>query len=301
MRLQTMTRWLAQPQRGNKAANSRDCREAGRPGIRAARSVRRALHGWRLGLVVTAWLWPVAALAESSSPTFSLDASAIVDTLAVVSGGAGHGVRVLARADLVGNYDGSAGALPWVSAQVDLAAINGTSISALAGDAQGLSNIEFDRTVRVVNAWVQASSTHAAIKLGVIDTNLDFDEQNVGTMFVHSSHGIGPEFSGAGLDGPGGAPDTTLGAVVSVFDAAAEWKPRAGLFNGRPGDPAHPGRPGFAFGRDIGVLVIVEADWQGDLGRVSVGGCISPRSCRRSMAAVTGAGLRAGSSRSSAT
>ena len=83
---------------------------------------------------------------------------------------------------------------------------------------------------------------------------------------------MGPELSGAGLDGAGSSPDTTLGAIASVFDAATGWKARVGLFNGRPGDPDHPGQPSFAFNRDIGMLVIGEADHTWAWGRIAVGG-----------------------------
>ncbi|MDE2404129.1 MAG: carbohydrate porin [Sphingomonadales bacterium] len=217
-------------------------------------------------------LSPGNVRAEDAAPPLTVDAAALVDTMGVASGGAARGTRVLARADLRAQYDGSAGALPWLSAQLDIAAINGQSISALAGDVQGVSNIEFDRTLRVVNAWVQASSAHAALKVGIIDSNLDFDEQNVGALFVHASHGMGPELSGAGLDGAGSSPDTTLGAIVSLFDAAAGWKVRAGVFNGRPGDPARAGEPNFSFSRDNGVLAIAEADLTRAWGRIAVGG-----------------------------
>ena len=250
-----MTRRLTRRGDAGKTVAARHCRALG-----------------RFAAALVALAPGVACAGEATPKPVTLDASALVDTLAVVSGGVEHGIRVLARGDLKANYDGSGGKLPWFSAQLDLAAIGGKSISALAGDVQGVSNIEFDRTLRVVNAWVQASSTHGALKLGIIDSNLDFDEQNVGAIFVNASHGMGPDLSGAGLDGAGSSPDTTLGAVASLFDAAAGWKARLGVFNGRPGDPAHPGQPSFALNRDIGVLAIGEADWTRPWGRVAVGG-----------------------------
>ncbi|MBU6269086.1 MAG: carbohydrate porin [Sphingomonadales bacterium] len=258
------------------------CFMVGRMGARACAAVLAGVLA----------LAPGSVQAGEAPNPLSVDASALVDTLAVAGGGVGHGTRVLARADLRAHYDGTGGALPWLSGLIDVAAINGKSVSALAGDVQGVSNIEFDRTVRVVNAWVKASSTHAALKLGIIDSNLDFDEQNVGALFLHSSHGMGPEMTGAGLDGAGSSPDTTLGAVVSVFDGEAGWKLRAGVFNGRPGDPARPGSPSFAFSRDIGALAIGEADWSGSWGRIAVGGW----HFTSTLSALDGSGNRRGAS-----
>ena len=208
---------------------------------------------------------------EPTAKALTIDATILNDTMSVVSGGMSRGTRLLARGDLRANYDGTSGALPWLSGQIDVAAINGTSISELVGDAQGVSNIEFDRTLRVVNAWAQISLTHAALKVGIIDSNLDFDEQNVGAMFIHSSHGMGPDISSAGLDGGGSAPNTTLGAIASVFDAKTGWKLRLGVFNGRPGDDQRPGQPNFAFNEDIGAMLMGEVDWTRDWGRVAVG------------------------------
>lgn len=228
----------------------------------------------RLGQVAAALLLaaPAAALAdEGPVRPLSLDASALVDGLGVAGGVAG-GTRVLARGDLVLNYDGASGGVSWLSGQFNLTGIAGKSVSALAGDVQGVSSNEFPETLRVTNAWVQASSSRASLKLGIIDSNADFDEENVGAIFVHSSHGTGPELSGAGLSGSGATPNTTLGVVAALFDADAGWKLRGGLFNGRPGDPDNPGQPSFAFSREIGVLAIGEADWTRDWGRIAVGG-----------------------------
>jgi porin len=255
-RLLDMTARLSAPQARGKPIGASQCR--------------------RVGQAVAALLLaaPGTALAEEAalrSGPFSLDAAALVDGLAVAGGVAG-GTRVAARADLVLDYDGASGGVPWLSGQLDLTGIAGRSISALVGDVQGVSSNEFPDTLRVTNAWVQASGSRASLKLGIIDSNADFDEQNVGAIFVHSSHGTGPELSGAGLDGAGATPNTTLGVVAAVFDADAGWKLRGGLFNGRPGDPDHPGQPSFAFSRGIGVLAIGEADWTKAWGRIAVGG-----------------------------
>jgi porin len=209
---------------------------------------------------------------EPAARALTVDGSVLSDIMSVVKGGEARGTRVLSRADLRINYDGTRGKLPWLSGQIDVAATNGTSISALVGDTQGISNIEYDRTLRLVNAWVQISLPHAALKAGIIDSNLDFNEQNVGVVFLHASHGIGPELSGAGLDGGGASPNTTLGVIASVFDANTGWKLRAGAFNGRPGDALRPGEPNFTLNQDHGALLIAEADWTRNWGRVAVGG-----------------------------
>lgn len=241
------------------------CRKVG---FRAAcRSMAQVVAVLSLAASGSAW----ADEAPAAMGPFSLDVSALIDGMGV-AGGVEQGTRMIARGDAVLDYDGVSGGVSWLSGQIDLTLIAGKSVSALAGDVQGVSSNEFPRTLRVTNAWVQASGRRASVKVGIIDSNADFDEQNVGAIFVHSSHGTGPEFSGAGLAGSPATPNTTLGVVTALFSAEAGWRLRGGVFNGRPSDPDRPGRPSFAFSREIGVLAMGEADLTRDWGRIAVGG-----------------------------
>lgn len=209
---------------------------------------------------------------DAPRPALELDAAAILDTMVAATGDA-RGARALARIDLKLNYDGANAGHPGVTAMLDMAAYSGHGFTRdMTADLQGVSSIEAPAAFRPVNAWVQLSGTHAALKAGVIDTNADFDEQNVGALFVNASHGMGPEMSHSGLNGAGATPFSALGAIAFLYDAKAGLKLRAGLFSGRPGDPDHLARWSWAFGHAIGSLAIAEADWTGKRWRVAAGG-----------------------------
>lgn len=244
--------------------------------IRAPRAVRnRVLFARPIAALVAAGSLTLGALParaeDAPKPALTLDAVVIVDTLVAASGDA-RGARTLARADLKLNYDGASAGHPGLTAMVDLAAYTGHGFTRdVTADLQGVSSIEAPAAIRPVNAWVQWSGAHAAIKAGVIDTNADFDEQNVAALFLNASHGMGPELSHSGLNGAGAAPFSALGAIAFLYDASAGLKLRAGLFGGRPGDPAHPARWSWAFGSAIGSLAIAEADWTGKRLRLAAG------------------------------
>lgn len=179
---------------------------------------------------------------DAPKPALALDAALIADSLVAAAGDA-RGARSLVRADLKLGYDGTNAGHPGLTALVNLALYTGNGFTRdVTVDLQGISNIEGPAALRPINAWVQWSGTHAAVKAGLIDTNADFDEQNVAALFLNPSHGIGPELSHSGPNGPGTVPFTAIGAIAYAYDAKSGLKARVGLFGGRPGDAAHPRR-----------------------------------------------------------
>ena len=157
----------------------------------------------------------------------------------------------------------------WRGANLRVSALhtNGGSISARhVGDLQGVSNIEGDGALRLYEAWVQHTwARGGAAKVGVIDLNTEFDVNGVGSLFLNSAHGIAPDFSQAGANGPSIFPVTSLGAVVGT-PLAAGWTVKAGAFDGLPGDPDRHRRNHFRLSQSDGALLVLETAWTQDEG-----------------------------------
>jgi porin len=138
--------------------------------------------------------------------------------------------------------------------------VHGKSLSGdLVGDGQVSSNIDAPDGLRLFEAWLSVPiAANTVVKAGLIDLNGIFDVQEVGSLFIHSSHGIGPDFSQSGLNGPSIFP-TTSAAVV------AEWQGRgvalrAGLFDAVAGNPRRPTRTVVRFPGQSGLLIVGEGE-----------------------------------------
>ena len=215
---------------------------------------------------------PAMAQADAPSSPFTIDATATVDGVANVSGGDRRDARLLAKGEFRIAYDGTATPNRWLSGLFDVGVMNGKSISgAVIGDIQGVDNIEAVRAFRIFNAWIGVSGSRAGAKAGIIDFNVDFDEQTVGALFFNSSHGVGPELSHSGLNGPSIYPNSTLGLVAWLYDGDKDLKVRLGVFNGRPNDPDHPARTVVKIDSDNGALLVGEIDKTTKRWRAAVG------------------------------
>ncbi len=107
---------------------------------------------------------------------------------------------------------------------------NGNSISKLAGDLQGVSNIEAHKGAEILEGWLELiSPTGLRLKGGILDSNADFDSIDPAQFFINSSHGIGPDFSSVGLSGPSIFPETGLGAIA--FFEQDKWSVKLGAFD----------------------------------------------------------------------
>lgn len=130
------------------------------------------------------------------------------------------------------------------------------------GDIQTVSNIEALGTDRLMAAWIERElGETASLRLGLQDLNADFDSIGPAGLFIDSSHGIGPDISKTGSNGPSIFPVSALGAQVT-WSPAQPVTLRAAAFDGVPGDPNHP--KAFAavkLSRRDGALLIGQADW----------------------------------------
>ena len=179
------------------------------------------------------------------------------DVFADASGGAERGATYVGDLHLQLDFDGAkALGAPGLTAHVDGLWAHGGLPSALAGDAQGVSNIAAPAGVRLYEAWVQYSPPEGRVSVlaGRFDLNTEFYRLASAGLFVNSSFGMGPELSQSGLAGPSIFPDTSQGLRLAfkpsrgvVLRAAVMQAPSA-----RPQGPAGPQDGG-------GVMVIGEA------------------------------------------
>ena len=107
---------------------------------------------------------------------------------------------------------------------------NGNSISDRVGDLQGISNIEAHRGAEILEGWLELiSPIGLGLKGGILDSNGDFDSIEPAQFFINSSHGIGPDLSSVGVNGPSIFPETGLGAIA--FFEEKKWSIKLGAFD----------------------------------------------------------------------
>ena len=228
--------------------------------------LRRYTIWWRPVCVGTILLFLCAAspvLAEGNldraARPVTVEASYVVDLLAN-RGGIEDDAAVLARGDLTLAFELEDFGLPGAELFVDLMAVHGDGFSERSvGDGQVVSNIEAPAAVRPIEAWLQMPLTQGSrFKLGLIDLNAEFDVQDVGSLFLNSSHGIGPEFSQSGINGPSIFPITSVGAIVEAEYPGGQM--RVGVFDALAGGNTDQERLAIRWPGANGALLVGEVD-----------------------------------------
>lgn len=126
------------------------------------------------------------------------------------------------------------------------------------GDAQITSDIEAPESWRIYEAWFQHTwGGRASVLAGLYDLNAEFDVNRTGSLFLHSSHGIGAVFGASGRNGPSIFPVTSLAARLRVR-VAAETYAQAAVMDGVPGRPSAPEGTVVRFAAGDGVLIAAE-------------------------------------------
>jgi len=134
---------------------------------------------------------------------------------------------------------------------------HGGTPSHLAGDVQGVSNLEAPSRLALEELWLQQNmlGNRVSILAGRYDLNSEFYRLQSASLFVNSSFGIGPELAQSGREGPSIFPSTSVGARLALKPAPnIVW--RAALLDGVPVDRAqHETR---IFARGDGALLVTE-------------------------------------------
>lgn len=202
-----------------------------------------------------------------------LDAVYVADIWHNFRGGLRTGTKYLDNLDLMLTVDSRAfGVEDGTFFAYGLYNNNTTLSDTLVGDAQTISNIDATQHFRLEEFWYEQrfADGAASIKAGLIDLNSEFDAKDTASLFIDSSHGIGPDFSQTGKNGPSIFPSTSLAVRL-------DWKIRRNLlvrvaaFDAVPNDPAHPKRLKLSW--DEGTLFVAEAEYTLISGtRIGVGG-----------------------------
>ncbi|MEO8718046.1 MAG: carbohydrate porin [Burkholderiales bacterium] len=176
------------------------------------------------------------------------------------SGGLKTGSAFLGGFDFQATVDGKRSlGLDGVTFYVHVLGTHGDDPSALAGDAQGISNIAAQRGLRLFEAWGEQNFVDRNMSLlaGRFDLNAEFYHLDSASLFLNSSFGIGPEMSQTGRGGPSIFPNSSYGARF-------EWRGppvvlRAAVLNGVPVSVARADGSGGARRQGDGLLYVGEA------------------------------------------
>ena len=133
----------------------------------------------------------------------------------------------------------------------------------LIGDAQTMSNIEAPSGFKVYEFWLQRSIGNHRVLFGLFDLNSEFDSMDSASLFLNSSHGIGPDFSQSGLNGPSIFPVTSL-AIRYAYSSPSNFYLRTALFDGVPGLPEKENGTYVKWDKDEGFLFSAEAGKEAD-------------------------------------
>ncbi len=129
----------------------------------------------------------------------------------------------------------------------------------IVGDAQVLSNIDAPGALRLYELWYEQSFGKLSTRFGLYDLNSEFDAIETAGLFLHSSHGIGPDFSQSGVNGPSIFPVTSLALRVD-WGFSESGTLRYVILDGVPGDPNDVDRTTIDLGDGDGALQTVELD-----------------------------------------
>lgn len=196
--------------------------------------------------IVAALTLPVCArAAESSEATAPLmiDAAYTGEAWRNVGGGVREDGTYLENIDLIAKLDAER-AFGWRGITFLVSGLHNndpTLSDRLVGDIQTVSNIDTGGATRLYEAWMEQAFAGGAVKFGLVDLNSELDVNETGALFINSSHGIGPDFSQVGENGPSIFPIIGLGTVFR-WDYGKTVQARLGVFEGTVGDPDHPHR-----------------------------------------------------------
>ena len=126
----------------------------------------------------------------------------------------------------------------------------GKSPSELVGEIRTLSNIDAYDTWKLYEAWIQKFFLNEKVSVltGLYDLNSEFDVIETAGLFINSSHGIGPDYSQSGKNGPSIFPTTSVGLRVK-FVPDERYYFQFAVLDGVPGNPENPNGTHIKIGR----------------------------------------------------
>jgi porin len=149
---------------------------------------------------------------------------------------------------------------------------NGGDPSADAGAAQGISNIAAFHTWKLYQFWIEQNflDDNLSFLAGLFDLNSEFDTRVTSGIFINPSHGIGPDFSMTGKNGPSIFPTTSM-AIRASYNITNELNIRTAAFDGVSGDPNKPGGTHILMKQSDGLLFAGEFTYHSETDQLKSG------------------------------
>lgn len=207
---------------------------------------------------------PAIADPTDKFPALTIATRETFDAFAVPAG-IDPGTAILNKLQVSATLRGEQLGLKGWQVHAQLIRFDGQSLSKHLGDIQTADNIEAVPVTRLFEAYLakmwDRGDHSLALRLGLIDLNSQFDSIDPASLMLNSSHGIGPDLSRSGRNGPSIYPVTATGATLT-WVRSKTWTFRLGMFDGVAGSPSAP----HAFFAERlkpsdGLLVIGQADW----------------------------------------
>lgn len=183
-----------------------------------------------------------------------------------VPAGIDPGTAILNKIQVSATVRGERLGLPGWSIHAQIIRFDGQSLSKRLGDIQTADNIEAEPVTRLFESYLARlwgnDKASVAVRFGLIDLNSQFDSVDPASLMLNSSHGIGPDLSRSGRNGPSIYPVTATGSTVTWVKSQT-WTFRLGVFDGVAGSPHAP--HAFLAERlkpSDGLFLIGQTDWQ---------------------------------------
>ena len=131
-----------------------------------------------------------------------------------------------------------------------------------AGVQQGISNIETIPAWKIFQMFIKQKlfEDRLSIILGMFDLNSEFDARESSSIFINPSHGIGPDFSKSGLNGPSIFPTTSI-ALKLGYEFDNGYFIKTAVFDGVPGNPDNPTGTHILLSENDGMLFTAETGY----------------------------------------
>jgi porin len=230
---------------------------------------RAASTGYWLRRSCALLLLSVAAAAQADpndkEPPLAIAARETFDAFAVPAGNR-PGTALLNKIQVSATLRGDRLGLNGWSIHAQIIRFDGQSLSRRMGDIQTVDNIEAVPLTRLFETYVArmwGNDDHSvAVRGGLMDLNSQFDSIDAASVMLSSSHGIAPDLSRSGRNGPSIYPVTAVGTTATWVNSQT-WTFRLGVFDGVAGNPSKP--RAFIAQRlkpSDGLLLIGQTDWQ---------------------------------------
>lgn len=177
-----------------------------------------------------------------------------------VFGGFDRGTATLNNIDLILSSDLEK-SIGWANTNFSMHFLGngGGSPCDLAGASQGISNIEIVPTWKLYQLLLEKKffNEQFSVAIGLYDLNSEFDIRESSSIFINPSHGIGPDFSQSGLNGPSIFP-TTSAAIRLKYESKSGNYFQTAILDGVPGNPENPYGTHIIFNKEDGLLLTAE-------------------------------------------